>query len=602
MPDFTQPSEIAREALLRLAQRRVPPTPDNYLSLYHEISGTPPAEIFPERALKALITALPRNTPEQGRLLRQLDQAVGEKNWDGLRQGMADIFARLGSEPPNWGALLKDVLSQLDAYSAGGLTTAKKRDSLEHVLTSAGNPDLLFQRLQGLLRSWNQTPEAGDDALVDEVAPAPAAPGNTVGGTASSAAGSAGAKATDPAASAAGGNAEWRELIAVILEGALPPLLAEAPDLAEEAAKISREIRTPKAAKKVNEYAGRIKKLIYRVHFVAEDQAELRNALLGLLRLLVENIDELVVDDKWLQGQITVVADLVNQPLNLRRLDDMERKLKDLIFKQSALKKNLNDARERLKTMLATFVDRLAEMGTATGDYHTTIERCASRISQSSDIAELTNVLDEVMRETRTMQISALRSKDELTEMKQRVQEAEQEVARLQGELAEASDMVRQDALTGALNRKGMDEALEKEVARSRRQGSRLCVALLDIDNFKKLNDSMGHEAGDKALVHLSSVVRETIRPQDTLARYGGEEFVVLLPDTHLEEGVTAMVRVQRELTRKFFLHNNDKVLITFSCGVAELTDQEAPKESLQRADQAMYLAKRSGKNRVLAA
>jgi len=195
-----------------------------------------------------------------------------------------------------------------------------------------------------------------------------------------------------------------------------------------------------------------------------------------------------------------------------------------------------------------------------------------------------------------------LNSKDELTQMRLRVTEAEKEVARLQNELAEASDMVRQDALTGALNRKGMDEALEKEVARSQRQGSKLCVALLDIDNFKKLNDTMGHKVGDEALIHLASVVQETIRPQDTLARYGGEEFVVILPDTHLEDGVNAMVRVQRELTKRFFLHNNDKVLITFSCGVAELLQEELPKDSLQRADQAMYLAKRSGKNRVVPA
>ena len=594
MPDFTQPSEIAREALLRLAQRRIQPTPDNYLALYHEISGTPPTEIFPERAMKGLASSLPRNTQDQTRLARQFEQAIGEKNWNGIKQTFDDIFAKLGAEPPNWGGLLKDVLVQLDAYNAG-LTTAKKRESLDHVLANAANPDLLFQRLQGLVRSWSQTPGTTAEPLID-VAPEPqAAPAVATAASAPAVAGQA-------TASGDRSTAEWRELIALILENALPPLLAESPDLTEEAGKISREIRNPQAAAKVDEFSARLKKFIYRLHFVAEDQAELKTALLSLLRLLVENIDELVVDDQWLQGQITVVSDLVSQPLNLRRLDDVERKLKDLIFKQSALKKNLNEAKDRLRTMLATFVDRLADFSTVTGDYHDTIERCADRISQSKDINELTDVLDEVMRETRNIQISAERSRDELAEMRQRVAESEKEVARLQTELAEASDMVRQDALTGALNRKGMDEALEKEVARSQRQGSKLCVALLDIDNFKKLNDTMGHEAGDQALIHLASVVRETIRPQDTLARYGGEEFVVLLPNTQLEEGVNAMTRVQRELTKRFFLHNNDKVLITFSCGVAELVENEGPRESLQRADQAMYLAKRSGKNRVMAA
>ena len=127
-------------------------------------------------------------------------------------------------------------------------------------------------------------------------------------------------------------------------------------------------------------------------------------------------------------------------------------------------------------------------------------------------------------------------------------------------------------------------------------------VGLLDIDNFKKLNDQFGHAVGDAALVHLAQVTRDAIRPQDTLARYGGEEFVVLLPNTPLDDAVSAMVRVQRELTRRFFLNNNEKLLVTFSCGVAELNQEEMPYDALKRADEAMYLAKRAGKNRVVPA
>jgi diguanylate cyclase len=125
---------------------------------------------------------------------------------------------------------------------------------------------------------------------------------------------------------------------------------------------------------------------------------------------------------------------------------------------------------------------------------------------------------------------------------------------------------------------------------------------MLDIDNFKKLNDTMGHATGDLALTHLAKVARECMRPQDTLARYGGEEFVILLPDTVLEKGIEAMTRLQRELTKKFFLSGGDKVLITFSAGVAQLAADESTTDAIRRADQAMYLAKRAGKNRVLGA
>jgi diguanylate cyclase len=86
------------------------------------------------------------------------------------------------------------------------------------------------------------------------------------------------------------------------------------------------------------------------------------------------------------------------------------------------------------------------------------------------------------------------------------------------------------------------------------------------------------------------------------LARYGGEEFVILMPDTALDKGVEAMTRLQRELTKRFFLAGTEKLLITFSAGVAQLAAQEEPMDAIKRADQAMYLAKRAGKNRVLAA
>jgi diguanylate cyclase len=206
------------------------------------------------------------------------------------------------------------------------------------------------------------------------------------------------------------------------------------------------------------------------------------------------------------------------------------------------------------------------------------------------------------MGDIRTMQTDALRSREDVAAARSQAQAAESKIRELESELEEISEKVREDALTGSLNRRGLDEALTRETARAERYGNALCVSVIDLDNFKKLNDNHGHHAGDEALVHLVKVVKALLRPSDSIGRYGGEEFVILLPETTLEAGKIVIERLQRELTKQFFLANNEKLLITFSAGVAQLRPGESESAVVQRADQAMYQAKQAGKNRVFIA
>jgi len=241
-------------------------------------------------------------------------------------------------------------------------------------------------------------------------------------------------------------------------------------------------------------------------------------------------------------------------------------------------------------------------MSQSTGSFHDKLEESARLIEQAKTITDIAPVLKDVVGATRNMAHDSESARSELQSMKKRAEATEAELVKLHQELDRVSSQARHDPLTGALNRQGLDEALNREVSKFKRQDSPLCMALLDIDNFKKLNDTLGHATGDVALAHLAGVAREVMRPQDTLARYGGEEFVILLPDTPLDKGIEAMTRLQRELTKRFFLAGTEKVLITFSAGVAQLATNETGPDAIKRADQAMYLAKRAGKNRVLGA
>lgn len=584
MTTLNNPFEIARETLRLLASRRIAPTPDNYLTLYHEIAGTKPVAntVFPEQQLRSLAAALPKSSPDQMRLARQLDEAVKAANWDDYREHLANFIATLvESQKLAWSELITDLLRQWEAKHPG-LTSARKRESLERVLSGSSNPETLFNRLQNLLRSWGQGKETENSE------PPEGLPELEI--------------ASSSPSTANGDNqlTELRELLAFTLETAMAAQLVGNQPLIDDAQALARDIRTASNGPSLQAFLTKLKRFAFKLELLAEDQAELRQSLLNLLRLLVGNVSELVLDDHWLHGQIEIVHDIIEKPLSQRTLDDAERRLKEVLFKQSQLKASLFEAREAIKHMLAGFVDHLADFAEATSDYHDKIETCAEKISAAQDINELENVLSEVMRETRTIQLNAQRSRDELRSTQEKVQESEARIKELERELETTSDLVRHDQLTGVLNRRGLEEIFEKENARANRHGTPICVGLLDIDNFKKLNDSMGHETGDKALIHLATVCRETLRPQDTVARFGGEEFVILLPETGIDDAAKALTRLQRELTKKFFLHGNEKVLITFSAGVTQVTPEDNQASAIKRADEAMYQAKKTGKNRVI--
>ena len=594
----TNPSVIARETLKQMMARRMPPSPENYRAIYNEIAGIPdkPAESFPERELKSLLQTLPKETPAQQRLARQLEQALKEENWEQYRKPLVDFLREQSSDAGlAWGELITDLFRQWEAKQ-GGLTPARKRESLERVLSVGGkNSELLFNRLQNLTRSWATNEVAPEDIELAEAIPETVeAPGTSLA-------------PKTPTSSSSLGRAsellpELREVFAFTLENIVATQLGEETELVAQTKTFATSVRNASSLKAINELLQDIKRFAFRLEFVTEDRNELRAGLLKLLQLMIENISELVVDDRWLNGQIEVVRDIVARPMNLRTINDAEQRLKEVIFKQSQLKHSLMEAKEALKQMLAGFVDHLSEFADSTSDYHDKIENCVTKISQAEDISQLEDVLADVIKETRIVQLNAQRSRDDLRVTKRRVEEAERRINELQNELDKASLLVRHDQLTGALNRRGLEEIMDNEAARANRRKSPLCVALLDVDNFKKLNDSLGHDAGDAALIHLVSVIRETLRPQDTLARLGGEEFVILLPDTAVEDANKALTRLQRELTKRYFLNNNEKILITFSAGLTEYRSNDTQASVIKRADEAMYTAKKTGKNRVVSA
>ena len=188
----------------------------------------------------------------------------------------------------------------------------------------------------------------------------------------------------------------------------------------------------------------------------------------------------------------------------------------------------------------------------------------------------------------------------ELNEARDRVAQAERQVSSLAEKLQAVRNQAREDPLTRALNRHGMNETLACELASAARRGGALTVALMDLDNFKALNDTYGHLAGDAALTHIVDLIRRTLRPTDSVARYGGEEFLVVLPDAGMPQAALVMKRLQGRLASQLCTHQGRDIAITFSAGIAAYVPGDTAEELLARADRALYRAKQSGKNCVV--
>ncbi len=154
------------------------------------------------------------------------------------------------------------------------------------------------------------------------------------------------------------------------------------------------------------------------------------------------------------------------------------------------------------------------------------------------------------------------------------------------------------DPLTGVGNRRWLDIEMKQRIAQLRRQDSPFSVLMLDIDHFKSVNDTWGHDAGDVVLVAVSNEIRHTLRDMDVLCRTGGEEFIAILPGTNVKAAAAAAERIRRAVEELSVRFQNRNIAVTISIGVTAGTQTDEAPEIIKRADDAVYSAKRDGRNR----
>jgi diguanylate cyclase len=397
---------------------------------------------------------------------------------------------------------------------------------------------------------------------------------------------------------------EWTTLVQSLegtLRAALPDGEARAAELAQDLFQLSRHVAdagaTPELVRHADELCHRARRMLaHRQHLLDE---------LGKLCVeLTQGLTELAEDDSWARGQCEALQLRLTEGLNVRSVRAASDLLANARKRQALLRGERNQARDALKELIQGMLTELGEFSEHTGRFQANVGRHAEAIAKADSLGSLADVVREMLHDSTEVQALVSQTQSRLQAEQAKAGAMQLRVRELEGELRRLSDEVSTDALTQVANRRGLAQAFEAERARLRRarvdaKPGGLAVGLIDIDNFKKLNDTLGHAAGDVALQRLAAQVRDQLRPLDTVARFGGEEFVVLLPDTDTTEAQTVLTRLQRSLTASLFMHDNKEVFVTFSAGVTALRDDEALEPALERADEALYEAKRTGKNRT---
>jgi len=597
------PLELARQTLMQLSKSHSPPTPDNYRLVYNEIAGLEAEDngTVLSKALDKVLNDLGKDKPKYSVAAQKISTLVKKHDSANLEKHIRSLLpvGAGDADSVNWSTLLRYLLKQLD-LNHNGITLSRKKEGLSRVLINfANDPNQLGQKIQSLVTSWGDGQAVmivNEDNAAEPVSAEAASTAVQEGALNTYTAHKVDDDAQHKVATA------WRDLLIRTITLVVLPQFAEIPAALSRIEALIARAQNSNTIEEVNDVSESLKSTLLRAEMQTDSQHRMQDALIQMMRLLVSSMSELTVEDKWLHGQIAIVQEIISKPLNLDSVYSAESSLKELIFKQSSLKPGLIAAKETLKSMMSTFISGLADITESTGTYQIKIAEYQKLISDTEDITQLNDILRSLVGDIHTMNADAQQSQTAFLETQKKVEEAEKKINELTTKLDYISEVAHEDFLTGALNRRGMDEAIEREFERADRHSTALSLAMIDIDHFKKINDTMGHSTGDVALAHLAKVVKSILRSTDVLARYGGEEFVILLPGSKQDDAVNVIAGVQRDLTKNFFMHNSERVLITFSAGVAERMTGESVDAVLPRADAALYLAKQTGRNRVVGA
>jgi len=258
--------------------------------------------------------------------------------------------------------------------------------------------------------------------------------------------------------------------------------------------------------------------------------------------------------------------------------------------------KTVDDAAMSTEKVLADVLKVISEFASQTASYNKGVDDCLVTISQDVESGNVQNIVKNLVNAT-----AALKKNGE--NITRKLEESTAEITHLKKDLQQVTIESQRDFLTGVFNRKTFEKYVDEQMATSRENNSDLCLLMIDIDHFKKFNDTFGHLLGDEVLKIVARTLTEILKGRDAVARFGGEEFVVILPETNINGAMKAAELIRSAIASKELKRKDTGQTfgtITVSIGVARFKrEDDTLPTMIKRADDAMYISKHEGRNRV---
>ena len=312
-----------------------------------------------------------------------------------------------------------------------------------------------------------------------------------------------------------------------------------------------------------------------------------------LLLSFISGLSQSLPAEDSLHKQLNAMAAVIRKEVRISPTTELDKDVEDYFGRLILDQKFIDGEKDIVKTMVLEAVETIRAMMESSGNFDVSIGDFTEKIQAAETIQEILKVKDYLVIEMQKVREHSHTLHDELEKHRTATETLSKKL-----EESEARALV--DALTNVLNRNAYNLKIGELVHEYKRYKEEWALLVLDIDHFKKFNDTYGHKTGDKVLKSVAATVSNSIRVSDHIFRYGGEEFVVILSRINKETTKTLSEKIRREVERDYFVDGDNELKVTMSIGATIITPEDTEASLFERADKALYQAKQNGRNQTL--